>query len=295
MFSVVIPVYKTEPYLAACVQSVLSQESACEVIVVNDGSPGPTDETIEPFLSRIKYLKQENSGVNAARNHGATSATGEFLLFLDSDDLYDEGFLNDLQRSLDANPDADVLYGGFTWADESGSKLHSYAANSFQSSHLEILQEQCIAPIMAVAIRQPLFSKLGGFDGSMKACEDWDLWLRAALAGATFTRVETRGAIYRRVPGSVSNQFIAMWRGLTRLHEKHAAAMTRAGYPNFVVLSADHFLDRYLPEHYGNDLTYRWLQRRTNRAKKLLPLLRKQPHLRKHILRRAMRTMKLSR
>ena len=87
--SVIIPVYNNEATLARALDSVLSQSyPAHEIIVVDDGSTDGSDEVVSSYGNRIRSLYQPNGGVSAARNHGARTATGDWLAFLDADDWY---------------------------------------------------------------------------------------------------------------------------------------------------------------------------------------------------------------
>lgn len=93
MVSIIIPVYKTEPYLRKCLDSVCGQtDRDLEIIVINDGSPDNSKSILEEYLAvdhRIRIIDQENSGLSSARNAGLARASGEYVLFLDSDDWMD--------------------------------------------------------------------------------------------------------------------------------------------------------------------------------------------------------------
>lgn len=292
-FSVIVPVYNTEAYLAQCLDSVLDQ--GAEVIVVNDGSPGPIAETIKPYLGRVKYIDQKNAGVNAARNHGAREATGDFLIFLDSDDYFLPGVFSTYQTFLKEHADTEVMYSGFYWANASGEIESEVGISRFETSPLEVLVNRCIAPIMAVAIRKELFQRLGGFDETMTTCEDWDLWMRAAIADAKFRCVAPSYGVYRKTPGSLSHQFMKMWQGILNLHRKHRDALSKKGIKKAEYnASIDHFLDRYLPALYGDDLHLSWTKRRVNRIKTATPHLTNSA-LAFHLARRMLRKLFLRR
>lgn len=115
LISVVIPVYNTEPYLAACIESIMQQrEQNWEMVLVNDGSTDSSGEICRMFSEkdkRIKYIQQENKGVSAARNNGLRQATGKWVTFLDSDDLL-ENFAFDVVK--DIPDDCGIAISGFT-------------------------------------------------------------------------------------------------------------------------------------------------------------------------------------
>lgn len=104
LISVIIPVYKAEPYLAACVESVLAQTyQDFEIILVDDGSPDNCPRMCDEFAardSRIRVIHKENGGLSSARNAGIEAAKGEYLAFLDSDDLWTPVFLERLYAAL---------------------------------------------------------------------------------------------------------------------------------------------------------------------------------------------------
>lgn len=103
-FSIIIPVYNVEKYIEKCLQSVLNQsEKDYEVIVVNDGTKDNSIQKIKDYP--VKIINQENKGLSAARNKGQKEATGEYLIFLDSDDYFEKDLLKELKKSLKNNPD----------------------------------------------------------------------------------------------------------------------------------------------------------------------------------------------
>ena len=102
-FSIVIPVYNVEGYIEKCLNSIKIQTySNFEVIIVNDGSPDNSEKKIKTFLKdkRFKYYKKENGGLSDARNYGIKYTTGDYLLFLDSDDYIDKKMLEELNKAI---------------------------------------------------------------------------------------------------------------------------------------------------------------------------------------------------
>ena len=109
--SIVIPVYNSEKTIGKTISSILKQTYGnFEVIIIDDGSTDRSKEIIENFNDkRIIYNYQENQGVSIARNNGITLATGEYISFIDSDDMVKECFLEDFIKALNKNPDADLI------------------------------------------------------------------------------------------------------------------------------------------------------------------------------------------
>ncbi|MGN0557411.1 MAG: glycosyltransferase family 2 protein [Acutalibacteraceae bacterium] len=107
--SVIVPVYNTEKYLGKCVDSILSQSYAdIELILINDGSSDRSGEICDSYAekdSRVAVIHQPNSGVSAARNAGISAATGEFLMFVDSDDCIERDYIEALAAQVDDETD----------------------------------------------------------------------------------------------------------------------------------------------------------------------------------------------
>ncbi|MFN8008884.1 MAG: glycosyltransferase family A protein [Terriglobia bacterium] len=119
--SIIIPTFNRERYICQAVESALAQTATdMEIIVVDDGSTDSTAERIRPYLDRIRYIKTENAGPAHARNAGMRMSQGEYISFLDSDDLY-YPYKTELQaRFLDENPEVTLVYTEFSAFDDSG-------------------------------------------------------------------------------------------------------------------------------------------------------------------------------
>lgn len=112
-FSIIVPVYNVEKYLSACLESILNQTyDNFEVIVVNDGSLDNSQEKIDKYQKddkRIKAYVKKNGGVSSARNYGVTKSTGDYIIFVDSDDTINNKLLEVLNNKLIANEDIDLI------------------------------------------------------------------------------------------------------------------------------------------------------------------------------------------
>jgi len=162
------------------VQSVLAQEgSDFELIVVDDGSTDGTAETIEG-LAGVRYLRQSRRGVAAARNAGVRAAGGEWLAFLDSDDLWCPGKLAAQARFHRLRPEVPVSQTEEIWI-RNGVRVNARAHHRKPSGDIFVPSlERCLVSPSAVMLRRDLFESVGGFDESLAVCEDYDLWLRIA-------------------------------------------------------------------------------------------------------------------
>ncbi|MBQ8535454.1 MAG: glycosyltransferase [Bacilli bacterium] len=103
-FSIIIPVYNVEKYIDGCLKSVMNQSyKDYEVIVVNDGTKDNSMDIVKNY--DVKVIEQKNQGLSAARNTGVKHAKGDYLIFLDSDDSWNENLLEEISKSLKNNPD----------------------------------------------------------------------------------------------------------------------------------------------------------------------------------------------
>ena len=123
--SIIIPIYNVEAYLRQCLETVIHQTYPhLEIILVNDGSPDQSEEICKEFFrkdARIRYVRQENGGLSAARNTGIELATGDYLTFIDPDDWVTEDYVEVLYRQL-KKYDADVSVANYNLYDDSSSK-----------------------------------------------------------------------------------------------------------------------------------------------------------------------------
>ena len=179
--SVVIPTFNRAQWLAACLQSVVSQtRQAAEVIVVDDGSNDDSKSVIDSF-PMVKYIKQENRGPSAARNAGAKLARGNWLAFLDSDDRWLPDKLQQQVEFLNNNSDYKSVYTDEIWI-RSGVRVNQ--KNKHRKYGGQIYRNclpLCIISPSSILLEKDLFFQLGCFDENLPACEDYDLWLRLAV------------------------------------------------------------------------------------------------------------------
>jgi len=183
--SVIIPTYNGAQYIKQAVDSILAQTyDDYEIIVVDDGSTDDTAELLRPYGDRITYLYQENRKLPAARNAGIRAARGQYLAFLDSDDLFLPHKLAAQARCLDERPEVGLVASGHQYIDEAGRLLQeSRPWLGRPSITLESILFGGLAPVHAVLLRRDWFERVGGFDEQFSYCEDMDLWYRLALAG----------------------------------------------------------------------------------------------------------------
>ena len=230
LVSVVIPTYAHADYVLEAVESVLRQGYApIEVIVVNDGSPDDTEARLAPLVAagRIRYVRQANGGVAAARNHGASLARGEYLAFLDDDDLWHPDAVTRLAAALERDSSLAMVYGGrvdvrvgtaVTWTDAPAGPEAATAVG-----RLAFLVQNRIASPGQVLLRRAAFDAVGGFDRTIWGADDWDLWLRL-LADHRGARLDHPVLAYRLHAANNSWDTARMWREARRVLDRHVAA-----------------------------------------------------------------------
>jgi GT2 family glycosyltransferase len=182
LISVIIPTFNRHALVCEAVRSVLAQrgDQAIELIVVDDGSNDETEAALATFADRVRYLWQPNHGVAAARNTGARSSTGEWLAFLDSDDLWLPDKLAAQIAFVRAHPQTRICQTGETWI-RNGVRVNRCQHHRTPDGNIFLPSlRRCLVSSSAVMMRRDLFDAAGGFDESLPACEDYDLWLRIA-------------------------------------------------------------------------------------------------------------------
>lgn len=192
VISVVIPAYNAQQHIRACLDSVFAQSGAfaLEVIVVDDGS---SDDTVALVHQRpgVRCLSQRNAGPSAARNAGIAMATGEFIAFLDADDLWPVGKLQLQLQLLQAYPASGLVSGDCRQFDRNGwrpqtefgverwGQAHWGQTALVQQAYARLLKNNFITTGSVVARRSVLVAA-GGFAEDLRLAEDLDLWLRIA-------------------------------------------------------------------------------------------------------------------
>lgn len=179
--SVVIPVYNRAPFVKYAVDSVLMQDyHDVELIVVDDGSTDETPRILASYGGAIRLLQQENQGVSAARNHGVAAAGGCFIAFLDSDDRWLPGKLSRQAAYMTHHPEVQICQTEEIWI-RNGARVNPRNRHRKPSGWIfEQSLALCLVSPSAVMMTRILWDELGGFDTSLPACEDYDLWLRVS-------------------------------------------------------------------------------------------------------------------
>ncbi len=181
LVSVIIPTFNRSRLLREAIESVLSQDyHHFELLVVDDGSTDDTLKMLPTYGHRLTVIQQENRGVSAARNAGIAAATGEYIAFLDSDDQWLPSKLTRQIRFFSSHPQALICQTEEIWI-RNGRRVNPKLRHQKLSGMIfKPSLELCLVSPSAVMMHRSLFEKVGLFDESLPACEDYDLWLRVA-------------------------------------------------------------------------------------------------------------------
>lgn len=189
-FSVIIPVYNGAATIKRAIESVLAQSwPAHEIIVVDDGSTDSTAKTVSDFEGRIRYIRQDNAGVSAARNNGANQATGDWLAFLDADDWYYPDRLQVHAEWIMRDLKLDFLTGDYDYVRTDGSRISgSMEKNMSGQTMLKkaagtdrvVMVEDELGDFVAdhfgdthtLSVPRQRFLSLGGYPTGYRVCED---------------------------------------------------------------------------------------------------------------------------
>ncbi|MDC0835920.1 Beta-13-glucosyltransferase [Geitlerinema sp. FC II] len=206
LISVVIPVYNGEATIRATIASVLDQSFRdFELIVIDDGSTDNTVEIVKAIADpRISVFSYANAGQAESRNRGAKLASGEFLSFIDADDLWTPDKLDAQLQALKDRPDAAVAYSWTAHVDEGDRFFRHGPRLSFEGNVYEkLIINDFVGSGSNVLVRKSAFFDVGGFETSFPPAEDWELWVRLA-AKYRFVVVPKAQILYRTLTRSAS-------------------------------------------------------------------------------------------
>ncbi len=179
--SVIITTYNRPHYVVEAVKSVLTQTySNLEIIVVDDGSTEETAKALEVFGSKIRYFYQANQGVSAARNFGIEQTTGEYVAFLDDDDLWLAQKLERQMTVLEDNPTLGFVCSEAYTIDTNGNRNGYWYKGKSKKETFDALLEENFVLLLTVVARRNLLLSVNGFDKQLSTSADYDLWLRLA-------------------------------------------------------------------------------------------------------------------
>lgn len=222
--SVVIPTFNRANRVARAIESAQSALPGAEILVVDDGSTDGTDAVVAPM--GVQYLRQENRGAGSARNLGLQSATGQYVVLLDSDDRLIDGAHLRLMDQLDFRPEVAVGFPGCRFVTSTGESRLAYAAHDTLWSvpntkvgdgyvlfdqkvfFRQLILDRCYVHISSV-IRRSALDELGLFNTDLRGYEEWDLYIRLA-SKYSFLHSTTVGVEVEKHDANMSNDIAAM-------------------------------------------------------------------------------------
>jgi glycosyltransferase involved in cell wall biosynthesis len=225
---VIIPAFNAARYLPYAIESVISQIfEDWQIVLVDDGSTDNTTDVVAKFVDRcgprIKYIKQENRGLPAARNAAIRASTSEYLALLDADDVWLPCRLSESVRVLAQRPNAGLSYGLIVRIDPEGQLGTTWLGNPKHAEGRiapQIYTREVDLPCPTITFRRRCIDEVGMFDEGMRSTEDRDLWFRIALRYEVVF-VPKVLAYYRVSPNSMSTDTKRMLQAQMQFIQKH--------------------------------------------------------------------------
>lgn len=218
-FSIIIPIYKAEKYLVECVESILGQTYAdFELILIDDGSPDTCPALCDKYASadsRIKVIHQKNAGQAVARNAGVDIASGDYLMFLDSDDYYATKYVLGLVNEKIESSSADVILFGYKKFYESdgsfGAEVTNFPEFTVNSSPSDVIMSLLLNNIYdgcawTKAIKRSLIVENSISFRPGMISEDSDWYLNVMSHACSYECIKEVFVIYRQHANSVSHK-----------------------------------------------------------------------------------------
>jgi glycosyltransferase involved in cell wall biosynthesis len=209
LVSIIIPYFSAERFVARAVESALTQTHApVEVIVVDDGSQGDgLTRALAQHTGQVQLIRQANAGVSAARNAGFAQSHGDYVTFLDSDDWLEPEYVAAHLGVLRFRPEIGISHTGWALVDAKGSTRIGEQRPTHSADLLRaLLLRETHIPGCVAMLRREVFERAGGWDVTLRAAEDNDLFIRAGLHGVRFAAIPEPLYVYRVLGESSSHR-----------------------------------------------------------------------------------------
>lgn len=211
LISVIAPAFNAASFYAPWIASILAQRYPdLEIVLVDDGSADDLAERVRQAPPCLCYLRQDNRGPSAARNAGMAASTGEFIAFLDLDDLWDPGHLNRMAAALAAHPDAQIAQGlirNFCYGPEGRAY---YCSRAYRFINLG-----------SAVFRRTVFDRCGVFEEKMRFGEDFDFLIRCWEQGMAKHDVDELSLYYHRHDSNMTHGKSPVELGAVALYKRH--------------------------------------------------------------------------
>ncbi len=224
--SVVIPTYNRAELVADCVRSVISQTAEpLEIIVVDDGSTDDTAEVLCKFQDRITYVSQDNAGPGAARNNGIRRATGDYIAFIDSDDLWTPWTIEVIQQILGRESAPTIVLlrrmEFETSVDLESLNREDLVVRDYQD-FFDYGDGGALFGSGVLVVRRNTVMEVGGFTTHLMCAEDLDLGMKLGVASGLASIESPIMVCIRRTPSSLTRSASAAFKGMQFLYEQEA-------------------------------------------------------------------------
>jgi glycosyltransferase involved in cell wall biosynthesis len=248
LVTIVTPSFNTVKYLAQAVESVLAQDyPRIEYIVVDGGSTDGSLDLLAGYKGRLSYTTSPDRGPSEAAFKGFRQAHGEILAWLNTDDTYLPGAIRTAVDHLQANADADVVYGEGWWIDENGGVISRYPTLPFDP---KVLERDCFICQPAAFMRASSYRRCE-LDPEVNRSFDYDLWIRMAKAGFRFDAIPQYLANSRMHRGALtfSERFPVFMASMTLLqrHYGYVPLPWIFGYTAYRIDRRDQFFESLQP------------------------------------------------
>ncbi|AFY54576.1 glycosyl transferase [Rivularia sp. PCC 7116] len=267
--TIVLPAYNASEYLSETINSVLSQTFPdFELLVIDDGSTDNTTDIVRDFCqrdSRMRLISQKNQGVSVARNTGIKMAQGEFIAFIDSDDLWMPNKLAMHVQHLRANPNLGLSYARVEFMTFDGKPTGKYSNPRLVNISAKDLYEEnaAVTPSNAVISRTAL-EQVGGFDGELSGAADAELFLRVKCHGWQVEGIDQVLVLYRTSLGGMSSQLYKMeedWNLLSQKAQVYAPELIKHDYKQARAMLLRYLARRTLRLELSSELGIKFMNR----------------------------------
>jgi len=212
LISIITPIYNGKQYISEAIESARAQTyKNFEILLINDGSTDNSYEVIKPYLSdtRIIYIEQQNSGVASARNAAISVAKGQYIGFLDQDDLWHKNKLKEQVAILENDKNIALVHSKQDFIDSRGNKINfSWITGGTGYCFTDMFIKNRIA-VLTVLIRKTILDEVGLFNEQLSGADDYEMWLRVTLKHP-IKYIDTPLAIYRFHDSNISKNSFKM-------------------------------------------------------------------------------------
>ena len=233
LFSCVIPVKGDRPFFGEAIDSLKAQGLGDELeIIVQDGTTEYTEYT-ENDLRGVRWYREEDCGQSDALNKGFAKAKGEWLFWLNADDVILPGVLKKVLDRINRIDRSNWIAGNQLLIDDAGKVLKCSVGNGWHDWLYCHAVPHVYGP--SSIFRRELLERVGGLDVSLKFCMDWDLWIKFMKAGARFERIDEYLWAQRQWLGSKTQrkmsqqENVLFWGEINEMLERNAVSVTRTG------------------------------------------------------------------